>query len=109
MEAFAMKLFTTEEKLREVENLIEAIRQTSRSDADDRRLAVMKALATDLRGRLDTAPNIALTELERRVAAAVRSKSSLGYKNGAMVGLGEELIGRWPTVRQALEKFGADQ
>lgn len=104
-----MNLFTTQEKLSVVEGLIEAFRRSGGDSDDNRyRLRVMAAIASDLRGRLEQAPNIALTELERRIAAVVRSKTPLGYGNGPLVGVGEELIGRWPIVKQALERFGAD-
>ena len=47
-----------------------------------------------------------MTELERRIVFAQRSKTRLGYDRGALLGIAEELIGRWPTVKQALERFG---
>ena len=104
-----MKLFTTQEKLSTVESLIEAFRRIEKNDDNYHRLQVLGSIASDLRGRLNVAPSVALTELERRITAAIRSKTKHGYENGAMVGLGEELIGRWPCVKQALEKFGAEQ
>lgn len=104
-----MNLFTTQEQLLEVEHMIEALRSFENSDEDRHRIRILGSIASDLRGRLGRAPNVALIELERRIAAAVRSKTRLGYANGTMVGIGEELIGRWSTVRQALEKYGATE
>lgn len=89
---------TTEEKLDEVERLIRV----------DPRNEVLKAVAADLRARLDGAPAAALVLLERKVVAAARSKTSLGYSQNHMIRVAEEFLCRWPLVKQALEKFGAE-
>jgi hypothetical protein len=102
------RFYSTAEKLATVEDLIESFRRTSRSVADYDRLSVLKSIAADLRGRMGGSPHIAMIELERRIAAAVRTKTTLGYENGHLVGVGQELISRWPVVKQSLEKFGAE-
>lgn len=103
--------FTLDEKIALVEGLIEASRADVRVFGDSmasRRFALLKSIATDLRGRRGIAASRALYELERRIADAKRKKGPGGYKPGDVQGLAEELIGRWPTVKQALEKFGAE-
>lgn len=100
-----MNHFTILEKLGAVEQEIDRLRRTG-GDVDH--LRVLRAVAADIRGRLETAPSVALVELERRMAAVSRAKTRLGYENGALVGVAQELIGRWPVVKQALERFGAE-
>lgn len=101
-----MRLFTTAEKLGVVDAMIDDLRRDAAGDDDFERLAVLRSVAADLRARLAGAPCVALTELERRMAAVARSKTALGHDNGALVGLGQEIIARWPCVKQALERFG---
>ena len=102
------RFYSTAEKLATIEDLIEAFRRTSTTSADFDRLSVLKSIAADLRGRIGGTPHIAMVELERRITAAVKSKTTLGYENGHLVGVGQELISRWPTVKQSLEKFGTE-
>lgn len=100
---------SAQEQIETIESLIEAIRQTARAPADDRRLAVLKAVAADLRGRIGSAPTVALHELERRMTAVRRHpRGSGGDRVNAQIGVAEELVCRWATVKQALEKFGAE-
>lgn len=92
-----MSSITTAEKLGFVERLIaEEPGTTYRND-------ILKAIAADLRGRLDGAPSVALVQLERKVVAMYRNGDGIGPKLGAA----DELVARWPTVKAALELFGA--
>ena len=100
--------FTTLEKLIVVETLIDETRLTMEGVGDHHRLKVLRAIGADLRGRLEGVPNQALLELERRLLSAEKSKTRLGRERGAMIGVAEELIGRWPVVKQALERFGEE-
>lgn len=93
-----LHVFSTSEKLDEVERLLRV----------DPRNELLKAVAADLRARLDGAPSAALTLLERRVVGAVRAKTPVGYPHNHLVGVAEELLGKWALVKQALEMFGAD-
>lgn len=92
--------YTVEEKLAEVERLIEVNRGND----------VLREVARDLRGRLLTAPSVAIVMLERRLnAVKARSVPAVGSgfrMSEALSGAGEELVARWPTIRQALERFG---
>lgn len=103
-----MNLFTTDEKMAALEKLIETLRRTANGVEDNERIRIMGAIATDLRARINAAPTVALTQIERRMTAVMRHKTRLGYETGTMVGFAEEVIGRWSVVKQALEKFGAE-
>lgn len=61
----------------------------------------LRAIADELRGRKPEACRHTLRLLAARVDAA----RSVRMADGAMRGVAEVLISRWPTVRQALEKF----
>ena len=98
-------LFTTAEKLSQIEQIIKMLRRMSATENDNHQLYVIKSVAADLRGRLDNAPSIALIEIERRIGAVFRRRIEAEDDHGALVGVGQELVGRWPTVRQALEQF----
>lgn len=96
---------TTADKLATVEVMIETLR---RPGVIDDRVTILKAIAADLRGRLGNAPSVAEHELERRLSAVERARERGADERGAVIGLGEELVGRWPCVKQALERFGAE-
>jgi hypothetical protein len=97
--------FTVEEQLDEVDALIRVFHRGHPSRMSAHGVNVLKSIAADLRGRVPDAPEIARSELQRRINDMMRSKTVLGFERGAMVGLAQELIGRWPTVKVALEKF----
>ena len=96
---------TLAEALAEVEGLIEDFRWARGNPPlpEERTYRALKQIATDLRGRDPDAIPIAARELQRRVDAAIRSKTEHGYDANTLRTLGEELIGRWSTVQQALE------
>lgn len=95
---------TLEEKIAEVERLIvEERRLTGRAGSE-----VLRAIAADLRARLDFRPSVALVDIERRVAAVAHSKSSTGYDPAKLHVLGEGTAVYWPIIKQALERFGAE-
>ncbi len=93
-----LHVFTTAEKLDEVERLIRV----------DPRNEVLKAVADDLRFRLDGAPSAALVSIERTVVAAARAKTPVGYPHNHLVNVAEHVLGRWALIKQALERFGAE-
>lgn len=69
----------------------------------------MKAIAAGLRARLETAPSAAEVALSAKIDAAKRAKPpGFDYPQSRMVTIADELIGRWPVVKQALERFGAE-
>jgi hypothetical protein len=68
------------------------------------------AVAKDLRGRHPANASETLIALQRRIADAAATKTNtpgLGFDEMMLVGIGQEVIGRWPTVRQALQRLGA--
>jgi len=69
----------------------------------------LKEIAKDLRARLPAAPSDALLALQRRIAdaAATKGPAMQGFDRSALAGIGEEVIGKWPVIRQALERFGS--
>lgn len=90
----------TAEKIGFIERMIaEEPGRTYRND-------ILKAIAADLRGRLDGAPSVALVSLEQRMVSL--SRASGGRRVGVQIGVAEELVARWPTIKQALERFGAE-
>lgn len=95
-------LCTTQEKLDEIERLIITERKFAGMD-----VYVLKAIAADLRARLEGTPSAALADVERRVVAVARSRSPRGYDPAKLHVLGEGVAVHWPVIKQALEKFGA--
>ena len=108
--SMADRMFTVADKLRTVELLIEDFRWARNDDALPEHLTyrVLKAIASDLRGRMNGSAEDARREIGLRIAGAIRSKTALGYERGMMLGVAEELIGRWPVIEQALERFEAE-
>lgn len=101
---------TVEQQLHEVEDLIEAFRWSrDTGEPAEQTYRALKQIAADLRGRM--APSVVSTvvELQRRIDAAARAKTALGYEIKHLVALGQEMIGRWSVIRRALERFAADQ
>lgn len=65
----------------------------------------LKAVLVDLQARDAVARSDSLVEIERALDAVLRSKTALGYEEGKMFNLAVTVIRRWPTIRQALERF----
>jgi len=106
-----MRPYTIEEKLSVVEFLIEQLRDSRHElGAPNRgRYLILKSVAADLRARIPGEPLAACFELDEAIRAADASKTvPLGYEIGKLRRIAEILIGRWPVVRQALEKFEED-
>jgi hypothetical protein len=99
------------EKLIEVERLIQEARAVGGAPPGSerhRQIMLLKSIAGDLRGRLESAPSVALHELERRLVLLSRRPNGGDFRVGhinAQRGVAEELVARWPTVKQALESF----
>lgn len=103
-----MRAVTPAEKLAIVEALIEAHRW-ARSDPavpEHRTWEALKAIAADLRADEPRVASKALETLDYRIDRARQQKARLGYYEiGHLQGIAEELIGRWPVVRKALERY----
>lgn len=94
---------TTQEKLDEVERLIEGARRIGWINCS---IPILAEIAKDLRARLDHAPNVALVEIERRVNAVINHP--IGGRAVRAGALADEVLSRWPVVKQSLERFGAE-
>lgn len=107
----SLHTFSTAEKLAFVEDLILVSRRVAVDAGKDpdilHRLNLLKAIAADLGARVDSAPSIALERLDGRIRVVARSKTALGYSMESLRGLGDEVIARWPVIKQALELFGS--
>ena len=104
---------TLEDKIAAVERLLDDFRdwRNAPEAVEHQTWLALKEIAKDLRGRAPEAPGEALQALQRRIADAAATKTGnggIGFDPGALAGIGQEVIGRWPTVRQALERFGAE-
>lgn len=97
--------FTTLEKLVEIERLIQTAKEGPLPEGA-RRIDLLKSIAADLRARLELAPSVALLQIERRMTTLHRRRGA-GRQEiaNAKFGIAEELVARWPTVKQALEQF----
>lgn len=104
-------MISTEDKIAAVERLITDLRWARYDPAvpEHATFLALKEIARDLRGRTPGAPSKALLALQRRLANAAASKTKgNGFDRGALAGIGEETIARWPCIRQSLERFGAE-
>lgn len=103
-----------EDQLRAVDDMIMEISRSARARVADGpshettrlRYEVLKAVAADLRARLDRPRSLALGEIERAIARMTASKTRLGYGEGKMINVCATLVRHWPFVRQALEHYG---
>jgi hypothetical protein len=89
------------DQIAEVEDLIRYFR--TYAPGTPRRMSTLKSIAADLRTRLPEVSSTAVVEIERRMAALERNGRHGDV--GAKVGIAEEVIGRWPVIRQALEFY----
>lgn len=97
-------MITLEQKIKFVEGLLIAERRYERS-----RNPILKAIAADLRARLSGAPSRARVALWKKLETVKRTKvKTQQYDDGQMISLAHEIVGQWPVVDQALERFGAE-
>jgi hypothetical protein len=99
---------TAADKLVSIEALIEHYRFARRypDEPEFQTYVALKAVAADLRARLDRKPDVARRTLGGKIAAAVRkSDGDSDAFARALLELGRDLIGFWPVVEQALEWF----
>jgi hypothetical protein len=110
----APRFMTPAQQVQELDAIIALCRQgavgTRRRpfQPTEHQVAVLKAIAADIRGRMPGVPGTALRELQRRIADAAASRTAAGWDAGAMRGIAEQLIGYWPAVRQGLERMDAE-
>jgi hypothetical protein len=105
----AARRLTDAETLLEIEALIESFRwaRNDPTTPENKTYLALKAMADDLRGRQSENISTAQVELQKAIDAATKTKTGLGYEINHLRRIAEETIGRWPVIRQALERFGA--
>lgn len=99
---------TTQEKLHAVERCIEDFRwaRSCPETVEHQTYTALKDIASELRARVDEAPNVAEHEIGRRVLAVTVAKSRHGGNvDGTMMALANEVLARWPVVGEALHRF----
>lgn len=100
---------TPAEKLAAVERTIEDFRWTREHEhhglIEYQTYLSMCEIAAELRKGVPTAAGPALTELQRRVDRVQATNTGTGFSITALKSLAEEAIGRWATIRRALELF----
>lgn len=106
----ALEHFTLDEKLAALEVEIVESRRTARppGSAAQRHHQLLKAIAADVRGRQEFPRSNALGAIEREIERVQRSKTALGYDRGCLEHLANVTISKWPTISQALERFGEE-
>lgn len=101
-------MITLDEKIEIVERFIRDRRDASNGTKQDHDRAILCAIASDLRARQATAPSAAEDQIERRLRGVRNAQERGDDLTGAKMSLANEIMGRWPVIRQALEKFGAE-
>ncbi len=99
------EFITAQEKIKVVEDMIELLRayRNEPGTEQNRTWHVLKAVASDLRAQLASAPNAAVRSLEFHVESARKQKARIGFiEMGNHQAVSESLISFWPTVRRAL-------
>lgn len=93
------------EHLSVMEDLLESMRwarSLEPSRPERRTYEIMREIAADIRRRLPGSSDAAIQSFERRIDDAKRRKTAIGYDSRALIGIGQETIGRWPIIREAL-------
>ena len=106
--------FTDLEKLTTVDVLITHWRSGRLSPILNgrRTLLILKEIADDIRGRDPKQATKTLLLLDREITNARKARdrtSTGGYPLGNIKAVGEITIGRWPSIREALERFGKEE
>jgi hypothetical protein len=110
-EAFlmALRIVSLEDKLAALELVLDRARTGYRPPGSDaqRHYEALKALGSDLRARIEFPRSNALGELTRALERMIESKVR-HYDDIRMIHVANVLINKWPTVSQALERFGEE-
>lgn len=91
-------MITLDDKIREIDRLI-----VDEKRMTGRRNGILAAVAADLRARQAGAGSAAIKAIERRIESVDRALDEGRDRTGPVFGVGEEVIGRWSVLRQALE------
>jgi len=99
--------FTKQEKIEVVEHFITQWRPARSSSIEGERdtYLILKAIAADLRADAPGRASDTALKIEKEIANAERRKTPSGYEPGSLRAVAELVIGRWKTIRAALEHF----
>lgn len=102
-----MKNISDAEALREIEALVEQYRgwRSLSDEPEHRTYLALKHAADDIRGRQPDTKATAGREIRLAVEGALETKTREGYASGHLIRIGQEVIARWPTLRQWLKQF----
>jgi hypothetical protein len=106
-----LRLFSIDEKL---DAVVSEIREAQRADrppgsSAQRHFEVLKSIAADLRARQELPRSNTLGELARLLEKMkAEDRPERGYDHNRMLAVANHVIGRWPTISQALEQFGEE-
>jgi RecA/RadA recombinase len=100
-----LRMFTAEQQIEALENLIRDARLGRRPAVS---VEVVKSIVEDIRARFPEESGETLGGLQRLLADAAASRTALGWSAGSMQAIAQFVIGRWPRIRQSLERFEAE-
>ena len=103
-----LRFFTNQEQIDVIDGVIRDVKRGVRVAPTNREIEVLKSIRSDLMARSPEEPGVTLSELQRRLADAAATRTALGWNQGALRGIAEQVIGHWPTIRQCLERFEAE-
>lgn len=98
--------FSLDDKICLLDDYLFDMRKTGRRYSEEHQ--ILASIAKDLRARRDFPKNNTLGSLEREIASVLASKKVGGYDHGRLVHLGHMVVSRWPTIAQALERYGEE-
>lgn len=108
----ALQTYTLEDKIAALAIEISEARKFRREpgSAMQRHYEILKAISADLRAREELPRNNTLGAMTREMERLLISKvdGASGYPVARMQDLAQLVIGRWPTISQALELFGEE-
>jgi hypothetical protein len=100
-----LRMYTAGQQVEELEGLIRDLRQGRRPTVS---VDVVKSVVEDIRARFPEEAGDTLGGLQRLLADAAASRTALGWSAGSMQAIAQFVIGRWPRIRQSLERFEAE-
>jgi uncharacterized membrane protein YccC len=107
----ALKLFSLDDKIGAMHVELVDARRANRSpgSAAQRQYEILKAIAADLRGRQELPRNNTLGELSRSLQKMKDApRNGPAFDRDYMTTIVNIIVNRWPTISQALERFGDD-
>lgn len=109
----SLRLVSLDDKIAAIACEIDRARRADRppGSAAQRHYDALKAVCADLRGRQDTIRSQTLGELGRllqKMKDEPRIMEGRHYDHNRMIAVANLVVGRWPTISQALEQFGEE-